>query len=309
MRPALEHPNVTLLTNAKAVKLETNEAGTAVTEVVVEREGEEERFAGDVVVVSCGAANSAMLLPALGERQASEWPRQRLGPGRSQLHVPRQRGRARAVDAKRTRPSSRRPWGSTTSTSAATISSIRSATSRWSASRRRPCSGARSQGRRSWPPSGPWSGSPATRSTSGCPPRTFRGRTTGSIVDRDGNAHAQLHGDERRSEEAALRQAQVDARPPRHAPRPPVHQARLHEERHPGCGMCPPGGHLPLRRRPGQLGARHRTARRTSSTTSTSSTPASSPASAPSTRRSPRWRTRSESGDHLLERLGTAART
>ena len=32
VRPALEHANVTLLTNAKAVKLETNEAGTAVTE-------------------------------------------------------------------------------------------------------------------------------------------------------------------------------------------------------------------------------------------------------------------------------------
>ncbi len=111
VRPALEHSNVTLLTNAKAVKLETNEAGTAVTEVVVEREGETERFAGDVVVVSCGAANSAMLLPALRERQASEWPGQRLGPGRSQLHVPRQRGRARAVDARRTRPSSRKPWG------------------------------------------------------------------------------------------------------------------------------------------------------------------------------------------------------
>jgi choline dehydrogenase-like flavoprotein len=62
VRPALEHPNVTLLRNAKVVRLETNEAGTAVTEVVVEREGAEERFAGDVVVVSCGAANSARLL-------------------------------------------------------------------------------------------------------------------------------------------------------------------------------------------------------------------------------------------------------
>ncbi len=62
VRPALEHPNVTLLTNARAVRLDTNEAGTAVTEVVVERDGAEERFAGDVVVVSCGAANSARLL-------------------------------------------------------------------------------------------------------------------------------------------------------------------------------------------------------------------------------------------------------
>src|SRR5947209_5160680 len=39
VRPALEHPNVTLLTNAKAVKLETDPAGGAVTEVVVERNG------------------------------------------------------------------------------------------------------------------------------------------------------------------------------------------------------------------------------------------------------------------------------
>jgi choline dehydrogenase-like flavoprotein len=62
VRPALEHPNVTLLTNAKAVRLETNGAGTAVTEVVVEHNGETETFAGELVVVSCGAANSAKLL-------------------------------------------------------------------------------------------------------------------------------------------------------------------------------------------------------------------------------------------------------
>jgi choline dehydrogenase-like flavoprotein len=62
VRPALEHPNVTLLTNAKVVRLDTNDAGTAVTDVVVEREGGEERFGGGVVVVACGAANSAKLL-------------------------------------------------------------------------------------------------------------------------------------------------------------------------------------------------------------------------------------------------------
>ena len=64
VRPALEHPNVTLLTNARVVKLETNESGAAVTEVVVERAGETERFAADVVVVACGAANTAKLLLA-----------------------------------------------------------------------------------------------------------------------------------------------------------------------------------------------------------------------------------------------------
>jgi choline dehydrogenase-like flavoprotein len=62
VRPALEHPNVTLLTNARATKLETDESGGRVTEVVVERGGETERFAGDIVVVACGAANTAKLL-------------------------------------------------------------------------------------------------------------------------------------------------------------------------------------------------------------------------------------------------------
>jgi choline dehydrogenase-like flavoprotein len=62
VRPALEHPNVTLLTNAKAVKLETNPAGSAVTEVVVEHDDADERLAADLVVVACGAANTAQLL-------------------------------------------------------------------------------------------------------------------------------------------------------------------------------------------------------------------------------------------------------
>ena len=62
VRPALEYPNVTLLTNAQVVKLETDAAGTAVTEVVVERDGAEERYAGDIVVLACGAANTAKLL-------------------------------------------------------------------------------------------------------------------------------------------------------------------------------------------------------------------------------------------------------
>jgi choline dehydrogenase-like flavoprotein len=64
VRPALEHANVVLLTNAEAVRLGTNPAGTAVDEVVVERDGEREIYSADIVVVSCGAANSAKLLLA-----------------------------------------------------------------------------------------------------------------------------------------------------------------------------------------------------------------------------------------------------
>jgi choline dehydrogenase-like flavoprotein len=69
VRPALEHPNVTLLTGATAVKLDTNDAGTEVTAVVVERGGETERYSGDLVVLACGAANTAaLLLRSAGDR-------------------------------------------------------------------------------------------------------------------------------------------------------------------------------------------------------------------------------------------------
>ena len=62
VRPALEHPNVTLLTNARATKLTTNPAGTEVSGVVVDHNGQSETYQGDIVVVACGAANSASLL-------------------------------------------------------------------------------------------------------------------------------------------------------------------------------------------------------------------------------------------------------
>jgi choline dehydrogenase-like flavoprotein len=62
VRPALEHPNVTLLTNARVVKLDTNDSGTTVESVVVERDGDTETYAADVVVLACGAANTARLL-------------------------------------------------------------------------------------------------------------------------------------------------------------------------------------------------------------------------------------------------------
>ena len=62
VRPALQFPNVTLLRNSKVLKLTTDTGGSSVKEVVVERDGEVETFRGDIVVVSCGAANSAKLL-------------------------------------------------------------------------------------------------------------------------------------------------------------------------------------------------------------------------------------------------------
>src|ERR671938_14816 len=62
IRPALEHPNVTLRRHARVERLETSRSGREVTSVVVDRKGVEERYSADVVVVSCGAVNSAALL-------------------------------------------------------------------------------------------------------------------------------------------------------------------------------------------------------------------------------------------------------
>jgi choline dehydrogenase-like flavoprotein len=60
--PALAHPNVTLLTSAYVSRLETSPSGREVTRVQVERNGARETYSAAIVVVSCGAINSAALL-------------------------------------------------------------------------------------------------------------------------------------------------------------------------------------------------------------------------------------------------------
>jgi choline dehydrogenase-like flavoprotein len=62
VRPAIERPNVTLWTNACARRLITDARGRRVQAVEIERNGEITRVATPLVVVSCGAVNSAALL-------------------------------------------------------------------------------------------------------------------------------------------------------------------------------------------------------------------------------------------------------
>ena len=62
VRPAVAQPNVTLWTNAFARRLITDTRGRKVQAVEVERNGETLRVATRLVVVSCGAVNSAALL-------------------------------------------------------------------------------------------------------------------------------------------------------------------------------------------------------------------------------------------------------
>ena len=60
--PALQFPNVSLLTNAYVERLETSASGREVSHVIVNRGGVIEALSAGIVVVSCGAINSAALL-------------------------------------------------------------------------------------------------------------------------------------------------------------------------------------------------------------------------------------------------------
>ncbi len=60
--PALAQANVTLLTDAYVERLETGASGREVTAVQVKREGRDEIYTAGLVVVACGAINSAALL-------------------------------------------------------------------------------------------------------------------------------------------------------------------------------------------------------------------------------------------------------
>ena len=67
--PALAYDNVTLLTRARVDRLETSASGREVIAVHATRDGRPERFTAAIVVVACGAINSAaLLLRSAGDR-------------------------------------------------------------------------------------------------------------------------------------------------------------------------------------------------------------------------------------------------
>ena len=62
IRPTMWNENVRLITEAKVNRLHTSESGKEITGVETEIKGETHTFSGDIVVVACGAVNSAVLL-------------------------------------------------------------------------------------------------------------------------------------------------------------------------------------------------------------------------------------------------------
>ena len=177
VRPALTFPNVTLLTNARAMRLVTNQTGTAVTEVHRRSRRRDRDLPGRD---RRGVMRRRKLCPPAArvrQRPPPARPRQRIGSGGPQLHVPQQHGGARGVEGAEPDALPEDARASTTSTSADRAPTFRSAIFRCSASRRRRCSGAKSASP-SWRRCGRWRRWPRTRSTSGCARRICRAPTT-----------------------------------------------------------------------------------------------------------------------------------
>ncbi|MEL6262516.1 MAG: GMC family oxidoreductase [Cyanobacteria bacterium J06626_6] len=62
IRPTMLYPNVTLKTHAKVSRLHTDSTGKRITAVETDVDGQTHLFSADIVVVSAGALNSAVLL-------------------------------------------------------------------------------------------------------------------------------------------------------------------------------------------------------------------------------------------------------
>ena len=139
VRPALEHPNVTLLTECEGRQAATRTRRAPPSPRWWSSVTERPRRSPATSWSSRAARPTRpSCCSAVGERQASRTGSQ-TAPTRSvAISCSTTARRCSRCRGRRTRPSSRRPSGSTTSTSAATTSTTRSGTSRWSASRRPP---------------------------------------------------------------------------------------------------------------------------------------------------------------------------
>jgi choline dehydrogenase-like flavoprotein len=176
VRPALKHHNVTLVTHAKAERLVADSRGRAVTEVVVDRRGARETYSGDIVVVPCGAVNSAaLLLKSANDQHPNGLANASDVVGRHYMaHI---NSGVIAISQAPNLTKFQRRWESTTITGVRPTLSCRSGTFRCSASPTGISSGAVLRGSR---PVSRWTTSPSMPSTSGSRPRTCPTRRTGS---------------------------------------------------------------------------------------------------------------------------------
>ena len=258
VRPALEQSNVTLRTGAEAIRLECNAAGSAVTGVVVDSGGVEETFRADIVVVSCGAANSAKLLLA----SASDKHPHGLANGSGQLGRNYMFHNSQAVLAlsKEENPTIFQKTlgvndfyfsgGEDFPFPLGNIQMVGKSQA--------PMFRGEKPGETRFAPQ--WTLRDVARhavdfwlSTEDLP--TPENRVT---LARDGNIVIDYTRQQRPGQGTPLPQAQGDAGGPRDASRAPPPPPRLSEERDPGGRVRASGGHVPVRHRPVEFGAERR---------------------------------------------------
>ena len=280
VRPLLGRPNVTLLTGAEVTRLETDASGRTVTGVVVARDGDREVYSGDIVAVSAGAANSAKILLQLGQRQPPQraWPTGRTRWGATTCSTTARR--SWPWPRSPTTRSSRRPWGSTTST-------LATKDYEWPMGNIQMIGKSNAEAMRGEKPkltklSPEWTLTDVAKhavdfwlTTEDLPQPDNR-----VTIDGDGNVHLAYTATNDDEADRLYGELQQDPQPHRDGRAPRAAQELLHGHEHPGRRAAPtrpaPAGSAPTR--PPRCSTP--TARPTSSTTCTSWTPASSPASA-----------------------------
>ena len=277
VRPALEHSNVTLLIGAEAARLETNANGHRGHGGSSARGSE--TYTADIVVVSCGAANSAKLLLA----SASDAHPRGLANGSDQVGRNYMFHNSQAVLALSQEPNPtvfQKTLGLNDFYFGAPDADY-------------PLGNIQMVGKSS---AEMYRGEKPLQTK--LAPQWTLDKVADHAVDfwlstedlplageprhaaRRREHRARVSPDQRGAEGAAAARAQVAARADRDAPRPSGAPARVPQERHPRGRRGAPGRHLPLRQRSRRARCSTSTAARTRSTTSTSSTRASSPASA-----------------------------
>ena len=257
VRPALEHGNVTLQTRSEAVRLITGTTGHKVTGVVVDHDGRQEEHHADLVVVSCGAANSARLLLA----SASEAHPHGLANGSGQVGRNYMFHNSQAVLALSREPNP------TVFQKTLGVNDFYFASDAWEY----PMGNIQMVGKSQ----APMFRGERPGETRLAPSWTLRDVATHAVdfwlstedlprsenrvtLARDGRVAISLHQLQRRGQEAAVPAAEVDAVAPGHAPRPPPAAPCLPQERDPGRRRRPSGGHMSFREGSGRLGARYR---------------------------------------------------
>ena len=281
--PVLSRDNVTLVTGAHVQRLETDASGRTVTGVVTTLDdGSTTTFTGDIVVVACGAVNSAaLLLRSRSDRHPEGLANSSGVVGRHYM-----RHNNIALMAVSLEPNPTRfqktlamndwylgsddwefPLGGIQMLGKSDDEEIRAQAPRWA-------------GKLS--PSMPFEVLAHHAVDFWLCGEDLPQPDNRVTVDGDGAVHLSL--DEQNNVEgvqAAAPQARRDARRARDAQAPSAGSQPVPAQEHADRRHGPPGRHRPLRPRPRFERPRRRTARPTTWTTSTSWTPASSPASEP----------------------------